>query len=95
MSQQEVDSDADSMVNAKHREASMGMNWYAYLKMLNILLYLTTLCLAFGYFSTTKYESKFVYYMFYGFIVTRPALIGLYSLIMIMLEMRRRSSLKM
>ena len=64
MSQQEVDSDADSMVDAKHKEPSMSMNWYAYLKMLNIVLYLTTLCLVFGYFTTTKYESKFVYYMF-------------------------------
>ena len=94
MSQQEVDSDADSMVDAKHKEPSMSMNWYAYLKMLNIVLYLTTLCLVFGYFTTTKYESKFVYYMFQGFVICRPALIMLYSIIMIMLEMRRRSSLK-
>ena len=64
MSQQEVDSDADSVVHAKHKDHEMSMNWYAYLKMLNIVLYLTTLCLVFGYFTTTKYESKFVYYMF-------------------------------
>ena len=64
MSQQEVDSEADSAVNAKHKDHEMSMNWYAYLKMLNIVLYLTTLCLVFGYFTTTKYESKFVYYMF-------------------------------
>ena len=51
------------MVDAKHKQGS-GMNFYAYFKMLNILLYVTTLCLAFGYFTTTKYESKFVFYMF-------------------------------
>ena len=97
MSQQQDDSEADSMVNAKHKGGGegMGMNWYAYLKMLNIMLYLTTLCLVFGYFTTTKYESKFVYYMFYGFFVTRPSLVMLYSIIMIMLEMRRRGNLKM
>ena len=95
MSQQQDDSEADSMVDAKHKEESPGMNWYAYLKMLNIMLYLTTLCLVFGYFTTTKYESKFVYYMFCGFFVTRPALVMLYSIIMIMLEMRRRGALKM
>ena len=91
---QQDDSEADSMVNAKSKESS-SMNWYAFLKMFNILVYITTLCLAFGYFTTTKYESKFVYYMFQGLVITRPSLIMLYSIIMIMLEFRRRGALKM
>lgn len=56
---------------------------------MNSLLYTATLCLAIGYFWSTKYNSKFVYYMFEGVLVMRPALILLYSLIMYCLECQR------
>lgn len=59
---------------------------------MNCLLYLITLCLCLGYFSQTKYTSKFVYYMFQGFFIIRPILILLYALVTIGTEMQRRSS---
>ena len=66
------------------------MGCYGIFKIINCMIYLLTLCLAIGYFSTTKFTSKFTYYMFQGFFFARPALILLYSLISICLEMRRK-----
>ena len=68
------------------------MGCYTYLKLLNGMLYLGTLFLAISYYMTTKYTSKFVYYAFFGLLVTRPAMIGFYSLVVILLEVVRRKS---
>ena len=87
----DFDSDG-SHVKAKGKKgkSSSSMGCYGFFKILNCILYLLTLCLAIGYFSSTKFTSKFVYYMFQGFFFARPSLILLYSLIMICLEMRRK-----
>ena len=88
----ESQSDSDqSTVTAKGKK-SKGVGCYAYLKMLNGILYLGTLSLAFAYYTTTKYTSKFVYYTFFGLLVARPALIVFYSMIVILLEVTRRRS---
>lgn len=55
-------------------------------KLINNMLYLVTLCLAIGYFWSTKYTSKFVFYMFEGLFIMRPLLILLYSIIMYCVE---------
>lgn len=68
------------------------MGCYSILKVFNCVLYLVTLLLAIGYYVQTKFESKFTMYIFRGFFVVRPCLIGLYSLVMICLEMRRRTA---
>lgn len=57
------DSDSDGNVKVKGKSGK-GMGCFGYFKVLNCLLYLSTLCIAIGYFRSTKYESKFVYYMF-------------------------------
>ena len=85
---EEPDSDA-SGVGAKGRKRKQGMGCYGCLKILNCLIYLGTLCLAFAYFSTTKFVSKFTYYIYFGVLVARPSLIGLYSLVMVILEQLR------
>ena len=82
----------DSTIAAKSKKRSSKLGCYTYLKILNGMLYLGTLFVAFAYFTTTKYTSKFVYYTFYGLLVTRPALIVFYSLIVILLEITRRKS---
>lgn len=58
------DSSSDKDGNVKVKSKGKGMGCYDYLKILNCLLYLSTLCITIGYFRTTKYEQKFVYYMF-------------------------------
>ena len=84
------DSDGN-VVKAKGRgSASFGI--YEYLKILNCMLYLTTLCLAFGYFWSSKYEIEFVYYAFLTNLIARPILILLYSAFTMCLEMRHRSA---
>ena len=86
-------SDSDSStIDVKGKKSSKGIGCYAYLKMLNSMLYLATLLLAFAYYTTTKYTSMFVYNMFFGLLVTRPAVIIFYSMIIILLECCRRSS---
>ena len=70
------------------------MGCYSYLKVLNMLLYNATLCLAIGYLNTSKFNSKFTYYLFMGMIVARPCLIGLYSIILCLLEACRGSQKK-
>ena len=60
------------------------------LKIFNNLLYLVTLCFAIGYFQTMKFTSKFVFYAFEALLITRPAMILFYSVMMCCLEMRRR-----
>lgn len=84
-SMSEVDSDR-SNIKAKAKKSSKGIGCYAYLKMFNVLLYLSSLLLAFAYFKTTKYNSDLVYYAFYGLICGRPAVIGLYTLIVLCLN---------
>ena len=56
------------------------------------MLYLVTLSLALGYFSSTKFNSKFVFYMFEGILIIRPILILLYTLCMGFLEFKRRGT---
>ena len=82
--------DSSSSVEAKSRKEPKDMGFYTYLKMLNTLLYIATLFLAINYYTNTKYTSKFIYYTFFGLLVTRPALITFYSLIVILLEAVRR-----
>ena len=41
---------------------------------------------------TSKYNTKFVYNAFFGILVARPALIVLYSIAAILIEMVRRQS---
>ena len=60
----------------KHR-----ITTYTWFKMLNGLIYLVTLCFAFGYFSSMKFSSKFTYYMFESILIIRPVLLLFYSLI--------------
>ena len=57
------------------------MGCYTYLKLLNSLFYLITLCFAFGYFSSMKFSSKFTFYTFEGLLIIRPILLCLYALI--------------
>ena len=83
---------SDTDGNVKVKSKGRGINCYGLLKVLNCMLYLATLGLTIGYFRTTKYESIFVFYMFQGLLIGRPAIIGFYSLIMICLEMRRRTA---
>lgn len=64
------------------------------LKILNTILYICTIQQSLGYFTSTKFTSKFVYYAFGGLLVLRPILIALYSLINIILEMRKSSPTK-
>lgn len=86
----DFDSDA-SHVKAKSKKGQKSScGCYGVFKVLNCLIYLVTLCLAIGYFRSTKFTSIFTYYMFWGFFIARPSLIMLYSLIMICLEMRRK-----
>jgi len=82
----------DSMVEAKGKRKTKGVGCYTYLKILNGLLYLGTLFIAIAYYTTSKYTSKFVYYAFFGLLVTRPAVIGFYSFVVILLEVIRRKS---
>ena len=77
-----------SGVSAKSKDHD-GMGCYNMLKILNNLLYLVTLCFAIGYFQTMKFTSKFVFYAFEALLITRPALILFYSVVMCCLEMRR------
>lgn len=60
--------------------------------MLNGFLYVATLFFTFGYFYTTKFTSKFVYYMFFGTLLARPAFIILYSLFVFAIEHLRQKS---
>mmetsp|Transcript_43582 Transcript_43582/g.57729 ORF Transcript_43582/g.57729 Transcript_43582/m.57729 type:complete len:138 (+) Transcript_43582:977-1390(+) len=83
-----IDSDG-GRVRQKTKKGDKSIGGYNMLKILNNLLYLITLCFAIGYFASTKYTSKFVYYAFGSLLVGRPALIMLYSLIMLCLEWRR------
>ena len=53
---------------------------------------MATLFLAINYYMTTKYNTKFVYNAFFGILVARPALIILYSIAAILIEMVRRQS---
>ena len=60
-------SDSDSSPRKKikakgHKDDGIGQ--YSCFKIFNALLYVITLCLTLGYFTQTKYNSKFVYYMF-------------------------------
>ena len=76
-----------SVVDAKAKKSDESqMGCYDYLKVLNMLLYNGTLCLAVGYVNTSKFNSKFIYYMFAGFLIMRPALIMLYSIILCLLQ---------
>ena len=93
LNSEQIDSEGNG-VRAKGKKQKRKMGMYGFLKILNGLLYLSTLCLAFGYFASTKFVSKFTYYMFLGTLVARPALIGLYSLVMILLELVRKKSAK-
>ena len=61
------------------------------LKIVNTILYICTIQQSLGYYTSTKFTSKFVYYAFGGLLVMRPILIALYSLINIILEMRKSS----
>ena len=72
----------------KSKDKSMGC--YAYFKILNSFLYLATLCIGIGYFMSTKFTSKFTYYLFSGTLIARPIIIAVYSLVMILLECQRR-----
>ena len=89
-SQSEAEHSDASQVKAKGKGDSM--NWYSGLKTFNCVLYLVTLLLALGYYVQTKFESKFMMYIFQGLFIMRPILIAFYSLVMILLEMRRRSA---
>ena len=77
-----------SVVDAKaKKDDGSQMACYDYLKILNMLLYNGSLCLAIGYVNTSKFNSKFVYYMFAGFLVMRPALLLLYSMILCLIQL--------
>jgi len=67
---------------------------YAYFKILNSFIYLVTLCIGIGYFMSTKFTSKFTYYLFSGTLIVRPMIIAVYSLVMILLECQRRKAAK-
>ena len=57
------------------------MSAYSWLKLLNTVVYLISLCLAIGYFSSMKYNSQFTYYMFESVLIMRPVLILSYTLL--------------
>ena len=61
-------------------------------KILNIILYLVTLGLAFGYFLSMKFGSTFVHSIYLVLLIARPALIVLYSLSMLCLESRDKKA---
>ena len=84
--------DSSSTIEAKGRKNPKDVGVYTYLKILNTLLYVATLFLAINYYTNSKYTSKFVYYAFFGLLVTRPILIAFYSLVVILIEGVRRSS---
>ena len=75
----------------KHKDPG-DLSCYALFKIANGMLYLVTLSLALGYFMTSKFNSKFVYYIFEGILFIRPLLIAFYSLIMWCLEYKRRGT---
>ncbi len=61
----DFDSDGSHVkAKGKKEKSSTSMGCYGFFKILNCILYLLTLCLAIGYFSSTKFTSMFVYYMF-------------------------------
>ena len=74
---------------SKKKGGADGLGAYNMLKILNTVLYISTLQMSLIYFNNTKFTSKFVYYAFLGLLTMRPCLIGLYSLINICLEMRK------
>ena len=85
------DSDGN-VISAKGRSSNFGP--YQFLKALNCLIYLVTLCLAIGYFKSSRYEMEYVYYAFLTSLIGRPVVIVLYSGFMVCLEMQKRSSSK-
>ena len=77
-------------IKAKSKKGGKSMGCYSMLKVFNSLLYSGTLLLAFGYFATMKFTSDFVYYSFLGLLIGRPAMIVLYSIIVMCIESQRR-----
>ena len=90
-SQKKFDSDTDES-RVKHKSKDKSMGCYAKFKILNSFLYLATLCIGIGYFMSTKFTTKFSYYLFSGTLVVRPMIIALYSLVTILLECQRRKA---
>ena len=89
-SMREDDSDGSQVRHkSKKKGSSSGLGAYNMLKILNVILYISTVQQSLGYFTTTKFTSKFVYYAFGGLLITRPILIALYSLINLCLEFRK------
>ena len=83
----------DSTVRVKGKKDKGGLGgFYFYLKILNNLLYIATLFLAINYYMKSKYTTKFVSNAFFLILVARPALILLYSISAILIEMVRRQS---
>ena len=85
------DSD-DSRVRMKSNDkvsSQDGMGIYNMLKIFNNILYITTIVFAVGYFRSTKFTSKFVFYTFEVLLIVRPSLVLLYALVRCGIELRR------